>query len=110
MFSVGVFSDVGGETDSGRSLSGGVLSARHQLVYVLQQLRLARARITTQQYVNLGANATPARRRRRLLGRPAEQQTQYALLHVIVLIDTRRSNTHTTLLPYRSAWFVKISF
>ena len=49
-----VLGDVGGQADGGRALPGRVLAARHQAVHVLQQLRLAGARVAAQQDVQVG--------------------------------------------------------
>lgn len=48
-----VLGDVGSETDSAGPLAGSVLSPGDQAVNILQQLRLAGARISTQQQVQL---------------------------------------------------------
>ena len=53
-----VLGDVSRQTDGTRSLSRRVLAARNQAVDVLQQLRFARARVSTQQNVDVGPNDT----------------------------------------------------
>lgn len=48
-----VLGNVGSEAHSTGTLSRGVLSTRHQAVHILEQLRLAGARVAAQKYVDL---------------------------------------------------------
>ena len=50
---VRISGDIGGETDSAGAFTRRVLTPGNQAVYVLQQLRLTGAWISTQQYVQL---------------------------------------------------------
>lgn len=56
-----VLHHVGGETHSARAFTGRVLTARNQVVDVLQQLRFTRTRVSTQQDVDLGTEVTASR-------------------------------------------------
>jgi hypothetical protein len=106
-----ILGDEGGETDRARALATCVLSARHQSVDVLQQLRLGRARVTAQQQVDLTTRVVThvvallvfvahllgsvlvesGRRLARLHGRrAAEELQQDALLDVLVLENVGR--------------------
>lgn len=53
-----VLHHVGRETYGTRAFTRRVLASRHQVVDILQQLRLTRTRVTTQQDVDLGAEVT----------------------------------------------------
>lgn len=53
-----VLHDVGRETHSARAFTRRVLTARHQVVNVLQQLRFTRTWVSTQQDVDLGTEVT----------------------------------------------------
>ena len=115
-----VLGDECGQADGARALAARVLSARHQPVDVLQQLRLGRARVAAQQQVDLAARVMPhvvavgvlvgavavlggvlvegARRLARLHGgRAAEELEQDALLDVLVLEDVGRNGARQTL-------------
>lgn len=75
---LGVLHDVGGQADGARTLARGVLAARHQVMHVLEQLRLAGAGVSAQQDVDLGPEAASARLAE-VLPRPAEELQQDAL-------------------------------
>ncbi len=53
LFCLWILGYVGGETHSGGAFAGRVLSPRHEVVDVLQQLRFTRAWVSAQQNVQL---------------------------------------------------------
>lgn len=73
-----VLHHVGCETHSARAFTRSVLTARHQVVDVLQQLRFTRTRVSAQQDVDLGAEVA-APRLAEVFTRAAEQLQQDSL-------------------------------
>ena len=80
---VRVLREVRRQANGARALPGRVLAARHQVVHVLQQLRLARRRVAAQQNIDVAppVRARPARTRQ-LFAAPAEQLEQNACVRV----------------------------
>ena len=86
-----VSGDVGGETDGRRTLARSELTPRHQMVNVLQQLRLAGTGVSAQQDVHFSAEVVPALRVEVLLG-AAEKLQQNAFFDVFIFVDVRRQS------------------
>ena len=75
---LGVLHDVRRQTHGARALARGVLPAGHQVEDVLQQLRLAGARVATEQDVDLGTEVA-APRLGEVLSRAAEKLQEDSL-------------------------------
>lgn len=73
-----VLHHVGGETDCAGAFSWRVLATGHQVVHVLQQLRLAGTRVSTEQDVDLCTEVTTASLAE-VFARPSKELQQDAL-------------------------------
>lgn len=100
LFGLGILGDVGGQTDSRASLSGGVLRARNQVEDVLEQLGFAGTGVTAQKDVDLGAEGSAPDFREVFPG-ASEQLEQDTFLDVLVLVDGRGDGPSQTFVNIR---------
>lgn len=75
------------ETDSGRTLAGGIYSTGRDLRNVLEKLRLGHTRITHETNINVSPNLHPVSY---CLRNTSDKEKEQSLFHILVAVDFRR--------------------